>query len=233
MAAGQTSEEDVQGVGGLDAQYGALGTGHAQIGDETGALGQDLAVGGGDVGVGAPDALGLAVQIPCHGALLAGGLGMEVQQSDVILPLAAVQKVGGHSEGVVQIGVELDAAHEVHHRDAHTLALEDVEAAAGEPAGVVVGAQESWLLLHVLGDLDAVPGVVAQGDGVGPGVKEPLGLTGQDAHAGAVFSVDHGEMDVVRRLQLAQAAGEDVLSAFAHHVAHGENVEKHDENSPL
>ena len=134
-----------------------------------------------------------AVQVPAHGPLLAGGLGVEVHQQQVIASPA--DKVVGRLEGAVQVGVQVHPAHDVQHAQPQPLTGIDPKAPAGHPAGIVGGAEDALLLVQIGADLDAVPGVVAQGDDIGPGLQDAPGLGGGDAHAGGVLSVDHGKVD--------------------------------------
>ena len=120
------------------------------------------------MGVGPPHRRRPAVQVPAHGPLLAGGLGVEVHQSQVI-PLPAEQEVG-RLEGAVQVGVQVHPAHQVHHQDVQPLAPVHPGPPARDPAGVVGGAEDARLLVQKSPDLDAVPGVVAQGNHVRPGL---------------------------------------------------------------
>ena len=226
---GQSTQEQVEGELRLDAQDGQPGARHAQIGEEPGALGEDLSVRRGDVGVGAPDCLDPSVQVPGHGPLLAGGLGVEVHQDHVaLLHILPPQDQVGLLEGTVQIGIELQPAHQVDDRDLQALgAVIDPKAPAGYPAGEVGRAEDIPVLLQKVGDLDAVPGVVAQSNHVRPCVVEAAGLSGGDAHHRRVLPVDHGKVDVLRLFQLPQAAGQDILAPLAAHVAYRKYIQQH------
>src|SRR5699024_9532002 len=167
------------------------------------------------------------VQVPAHGPLLAGGLGVEVHQHHVGALHALEHPVGG-GEGVFKVAVHLAPADEVDDPDAHPLwAVVHPPAPAGHPAGVVGGTEGVAVALQEVGDLDAVPGVVAQGDHVGPGVEDLPGLPGQNAHAGGVLPVDHGEVDVLELFQLPQVAAQVFHPGIPHHVAHGQYVQYH------
>lgn len=63
--------------------------------------------------------------------------------------------------------------------------------------------------------------MVAQGDDVGPGVQNELGLLGGDAHPGGVLPVHHGEVHVFELLEGAQVVAEVVEAPLAHNIAHG------------
>ena len=216
---GQPPQKEIQGVLRLDAQHGVDGAGHPQVGDEAGAAGEHPAVRRGNVGVGAPDRRRPAVQVPAHGPLFAGGLGMEIHQHQVKAPTAPVE-IGGF-KGAVQVGVQVHTAHDVQHRQPQALALVDAKAPPGHPAGVVGGTEDAVLLVQEGPDLNAVPGVVAQGDNIRPGLQHPPGLGGGDADSGGVFPVYHGEMRPGLLPQFGQTAGQNVLSALAHYIADG------------
>ena len=89
--------------------------------------------------------------------------------------------------------------------------------------GVIQRAQDIGLLVQIIADLPVGKGVVAQGDHVGPGVKDLLRLAGGDApaHGRGVFAVDHGEVGAHLLFQRAKAAVQDVHPGVAHHVADG------------
>lgn len=75
---------------------------------------------------------------------------------------------------------------------------------AGELLGKVGRAQQVTAVVQIVDDLHLTPGVVAQGHYIGPGVKDLLHLVGQYADTGSVLAIDHGEMDAVLPLDLAQ-----------------------------
>ena len=197
--------------------------GHAQIGDKAQPFGKDLAVGGGHMGVGPPEGLGHPVQMPGQGALFAGGLGVEVHQDHV--GLRALQNPPGGGKGVVGVAVQLTPADEVEHPDPQPPGpLVHAPAAAGHGRGKIGGAEDVGIFVQVTGDLEPVPGVIAQRDHIGPGGEDVVGLPGEDAHPGGVFPVDHGKVDVVLPPELPQAAGEQVQTGLPHHVAHRQNT---------
>ena len=69
--------------------------GHADVGDVGGAARQHPGVGGGHVGVGAEDGRDAAVEVPAHRHLLAGHLGVEVDEERVGVAVEPVeQRVG-------------------------------------------------------------------------------------------------------------------------------------------
>ena len=182
------------------------------------------------MGVGPPHGLDPAVQIIAHGPLFAGGLGVEVHQLDV--GVQAPEAVVGHGEGIVRVGVHLAPADEVQNPHPQPAGgLVDPQPPAGDPAAVVGGPEQPGHIVQQVLDLDAVPGVVAQGDDVGPRLVDGLGLPGQDAQAGGVFPVDHSEVDLMKPLQGAQVVEEELQSLLSHHVAHGQHIEDHTQSS--
>ena len=123
--------------------------------------------------------------------------------------------------------VQAAPADEAHHPDLGMAALIDPPPPARSPAGEVGGPQEVRVLLQPPGDLLPAEGVVAQGDHVGPGGVELIHLPGEDARAGGVLPVDHGEMDVLELLQPTQGFGQMVQSLLPHHVAYGQDAIDH------
>ena len=63
--------------------------GHAHIGDEGGAARQNALIGGGHVRVRADDGRDASVEIPAHGLLLAGGLGVNIHDDHFDVPAEA------------------------------------------------------------------------------------------------------------------------------------------------
>ena len=226
------AEKAGDGIFRLHPQDGQGGAGHAQVGDKARAPGQNLGVGGGHMGVGSPHGLDPAVQIPPHGPLLTGGLGVEVHKHQVGLHLR--QNPVGGVEGGVQVGIQLKPAHEVHHPQPQPLGpLIDPKAPAGEVGGKVGRPQDVGAVLQIVLDLQLVPGVVAQGDHIRPGVKNLLRVLGQQAQTGGVLPVDHGEVDVIFLLQGPQAAAQAVQAPLGHHIPHGKYIQQHGKVPPL
>ena len=99
-ADGEMAAHLLDGQLGLDAENGADGAGHAEIGDVGGPVFEELFVGGLDVGMGAEDGGDAAVEGIGEAFLLAGGLGVEIDEGDFGKPLGE-DGVGG-VEGIVE-----------------------------------------------------------------------------------------------------------------------------------
>ena len=52
-------------------------------------------------------------------------------------------------------------------------------------------------------------------------------MLGQQAQAGGVFAVDHGEVNIVFLFQPAQVPVQTVQPALGHHIAHSQEVKQH------
>ena len=182
------------------------------------------------MGMGPPHRLHLAVQIPCHGPLFAGCLSVKIHQ-DHVAALQLPQNGIGHLEGAVQVGIQLHPAHEIDHSHGQPPAFIYAEAPARDPPGIVGRAEYVGVFVQEVPDLDAVPGVVAQGDHVRPGVKHPPGLCGRNAHAGSIFPVYHRKVDVQPVLHFPQAAAQNALPALAYNIAHGQYPQFHNGSS--
>ena len=178
--------------------------------------------------MGAPHGLGAAVQIPGHGPLFAGGLGVEVHEHHVCVLALSGEDAVGLLEGGGEVAVQLKAAHEIQHADAKPLgAFKHTEAPAGEIGGEVGRAQDIGALVQVIRDLEPAPGVVAQGDDIGSGVENFIGVAGQQAQPGGVFAVDDGEVDVVFFFQSPEVVVQAVKPPLRHHVPDGKDVQQH------
>ena len=56
-------------------------------------------------------------------------------------------------------------------------------------------------------------------------VEDLVGVAGQQAQAGSVFPVDHGEVDVMLPLKLGKAAIQKIKTGLGDHIPHGEYVQ--------
>ena len=177
------------------------------------------------MGVGAPQGRHPAVQVVTQGQLFAGGLGVEVHQGEI--RLAFCQQGVRRGKGVVCFPVQPAAANEVHHPHPDSAQVENLAAVARRPPRVVGGAQQPGNVVQQLPELHFPEGVVAQSDGVGPGVVDAPGLLRRHAHAGGVFAVDYGEGDIFQLLQGAQVLFQVPQARLPHHVAHRQNVILH------
>ncbi|MPM16535.1 hypothetical protein SDC9_62916 [bioreactor metagenome] len=75
--------------------------------------------------------------------------------------------------------------------------------------------------------------MIAQGDHVRPRVEDRLRLAGEDADAGGVFPVYHGEMDILKALELPQMAAQIINTRLGADIPHGENLDDWHGNSPF
>ena len=150
---------------------------HAGIGHEGGAAGQDAGIGGRHMGMGPDDQARLAVEMIGEGLLLAGRLGMDVDQDGIRRLAEAVlrQTLDGDGEGIVE-GIHEQAAHDIHHHDALAVArLEQPDAAAGRAGGKILRAQQSGMAVDELGRVLLVPDMIAGRDDIDAGAVELAG----------------------------------------------------------
>src|SRR6266513_342819 len=85
---------------------------HAHVSHVGSALRQDPGVGRGNVGVGTHHSARPAVEVPAHGGLLRGRLGVHVTEDDPDVGVRSEDRVGGPKR-IVE-GVQEDAADQVH-----------------------------------------------------------------------------------------------------------------------
>ena len=114
------------------------------------------------MGVGAPHGADAAIQIVAQRQLLAGGLGVEVQQGKGgLVPLQLPQQLVGGGKGVGGLPVQVAPADQGHHGDAEGPAVVHAAAPPRHPAGEVGGPQDVAVILQIVGDLHPAKGVVA------------------------------------------------------------------------
>ena len=124
-----------------------------------------------------------------------------------------------------------DAPLEDDDRHGSGLAVEHAPAPAGGQRRVVRGPQEIGAVLHHGDDGALAEGVVAQGDEVGAGLEQVVGLLGVDADVGGVLAVDDAEIGAVGAFQPPQPPAQVVRAAGGHHVADGQDLELHGRTS--
>lgn len=227
---GHPGEEAVEDQLRFDADDGVVRAGHADVGNVGGSSGQHAGVGGGDVGVGSEDGGDAPVEIPAEGALLAGGLGVDVEQDDLRGQLA--DQLVGLAEGVVAGGHE-DASLKVEDGvllARGKLALVDAEAWCAD--GIVGGAKDAAAALvrvggdgHVLEDLALVPDVVSGGDDMSAEIEDLFGERRGNAEAArGVFAIDDKKVDGMSFEQVREVLAYDVAAGRAEDVADEEDI---------
>lgn len=151
---------------------------------------------------------------------------MEVHQGDVRLILG--ENFIHLEKGIVKVGVHLTPADQVHHTDAQApRTVKDSPAPAKGPAGIVGRADQVAAVVHIGRDLLFIPGVIAHCDYICSGGEDFLCLTGEQAVAGGIFSVDYGEVYLMELAKRRQMAMKELHTTVAHHVSHGQNTQLH------
>ncbi len=179
-------------------------------------------VGGGHVRMRADHEARAAVTVMAHRLLLAGRLGMDVDDDGVGgIPERAGGKLAlQRGEGVVE-RVHEQAAHDVDDEDAGAVArLDERRAAAGRAGGKIDRTQQLRRALNEDQRLLLVPGMIAAGHRVGAGIDELLvDRLGDAEAAGRVFTVDGDEVELPVPHQPRQPLQHCRTPAAADHVA--------------
>lgn len=172
--------------------------------------------------MGADDEAGAAVDEMAEALLLAGRLGMEIEDDRVglLLQRARVEDDLRRFEGVVEFRMHEDPAHDVGNE--HTRAVPGIEkagAAAGRALGIVGGTQELIVAAGKSDSLLLVPDVIACRHHIGAGIDRfQKDILGDAEAAGGVLAVDDDEIE----LEVGNQAGEAVpyrrASRLADHV---------------
>ena len=183
---------------------------------------QNARVGGGRMRMGAHAKADAAVDEMAERLLLAGRLGVKVDDRGVA---ARSQRTGREfvfdsRERIVE-RIHEDAAHHVH--DQHFPAvgrLYQIRASPGRALGVVGGADQPRLALDEDQRFLLVEGVVAQRDRIGPrGEEIPADRLGDAESARCVLAVDDHEIELPTRPQVRQMLQQHGASRPPHDVA--------------
>src|SRR6266568_1912287 len=200
------------------------GADHADVGHVRRPARQDAAVRGGDVRVGAHHGARPAVQVPTHGGLLRGGLGVHVAEHDLYVWVGGKDLIGG-AERVVQ-WVEEDPADEVHDQDLVPRGVDDAPALARRRRRIVRGTQHVMQARQLAQELLLGEDVVAGGDHVRAGALE-LGrdLRGQAEAAGRVLAVEHRQVRAQPFLEARQDRLHPVAAGMADDIRDEEDAQ--------
>ena len=126
---------------GLDAKHGVNRAGHAEVGKVRGAVRKNLLVGGLNMSMGSDNGGNAAVKVVSDTFLLAGRLGMEVDDGD--FRQARSKNAVRSIEGIVE-RLHIDDAHEIDDADLHAAHVIDEEPAARRAVGEIGGAQKRF-----------------------------------------------------------------------------------------
>ena len=220
----QAGEEALQDDVRLDADHRIVGPGHAAIGLVGRAARQDARVGGGHVGVRADHRGNAAVQVPAHGDLLAGDLGVKIDEPHLDRRVELGQDLVGLAERAIG-GRHVGAALQIDHGALHAVARAQHDHAAARRVGVVGRPQQPRLAVQVIVELALVPDVIAGGEHIQPHGEQLFGDGRSDAEAaGGVLRVGDGQVDVVGLDDVLQVVGDNPASRRGENIADKENV---------
>ena len=157
-----------------------------------------------------------------HGHLLAGRLGVDVDDDGVDGGADAVilQRLFRRRKRVVERIHEQPPHHLHHHHPAAAGGGINVGAETGRPLRIVERTEQARVFGDVADGLPPVPDVVAGGDGVGAGlVERPADLLGDAEAVGGVLAVDEDEIEAEALSQLGQPLAHDVAAGAADDIA--------------
>jgi len=208
----------------LDADDAAARAGHADVGDVGRPAWKDAPVGCRDVRVGADDGRHAAIEVPAHGDLLAGRLGVHVDEHVVGLAAQLLQDLVDLQKRHAARAQE-DVAAEIDHPEPHAVVLDHDPAAPWLGAQVVRRPDDRVGSVQVRVDVTTMERVIAQRDDVRPGGEQLVGDLRRDAEpARGVLRVDHEERRFVVGTQLRQEAEQRAATEPADHIAHEEDL---------
>ena len=182
---------------------------HAGIGQVGRAAGEDAVVGGRHMGVRADDDADAAVDEMRHRLLLAGRLGVEVDEDGVAAwPERAGRDLAARSRRRDRRELHEHAAHDVDDQHAAPLRASIERGAAPRRAGgILAGRISAVLALDEDQRLALVPGMVAERHGIGAGIEQLVADRLGDAEAaGGVLAVDDDAIEVPAGAEGGQVA---------------------------
>ena len=106
------------------------------------------------------------------------------------------------------------------------------DAAAGALGAVICRAEDARALGQIGLELRACPGVVAEGDHVGPGAEDHVRLPGRDADDVGVLAVYDGEGDVIFLLEGLEPLFQTVETRLPADISHRQYFHDHGKALP-
>jgi hypothetical protein len=184
----------------VDADHGMIRAGHTHIGLIRRAIRQNARVRGRDVRVRADHRGNPAVQIPAHGHLLAGQLGVKIYETDFRAGRQILQNLIGLAKGTIGLR-HVGAALQIDNRAVDpVLRFDHHHAASGEFLDVVAGTQQPRLAGKIIVNFALIPDVVAAGEDVQPVAEQFIGKRRSNAEASrGILGVGDGEIDFFSR----------------------------------
>ena len=216
---GQHEAETVDDVLATRAENAVSGSAHAKIGDVSRAPWQDLLVRRGNVGVGAEHHVDSAVEIIPQSQLFAGGLGVDIQNRQIVVaffPLEnAIHRIKGAGERL-----QINSSRHVDAKQTEAFDLCDHVSRAGCLRRIVGGADDPLLVLQDRIDIPHAKAMVAKGDDVDTGIQKGVGVTGaKPLDLGGVLAVRDDKIDFFSVSDLPQVLLQVVDRGISYNVS--------------
>ena len=192
--------------------------------------GKHAQIGGRRVGVGADHEARAAIAEKAERLLLAGRLGMDVDDDGVggLAQRARHQLAVGGGERIVE-RIHENAAHGIDHQHARAvLGLDHRRATARRAGGIIDRPDQFWRPLDENQRLLLVPGMIAERDRIGTSLDQLAIDRLRDAEtAGRVLAIDHDQIELPFLDEPGQALNDHSPPAAADDVADEENAHTH------
>ncbi len=155
--------------------------------------------------------------------LLAGRLRVKIENDRVrlLLQRAGRQNALRRAEGIIELGMHEDAAHDVGNQHTRAIAgIEQAGALAGRALRVIGGTQELVVALAEGHRLLLVPDMVAGGDDIRAGIDRfQIDVFGNPEAASGVLAIDDDEIQFQVGDQPRQFFPDGRASGLAHHIS--------------
>jgi len=164
------------------------------------------------------------VQVPAHRHLLAGQLGVEVDDEGIGRPGERFEQLVDRRERVA-LDLQVHLTAQVDHRHSHSRCLDDGVAAAGIRRWKIGGADDPPLGVQIRIHLTVAVGVVAERDHVDPCLEDRLGrVRGYADAAGCVLAVRDDEIRHPLRPELRHRRRQALSAGLADDIPYEEEA---------
>lgn len=208
----------------IDADHAAVRSGHSAIGLIGRAAREHARIRRGNVSVRADHRGHASIEIPTHRNLLAGDLGVKVQEADLDGSIKFAQNTIRGAKRAIDRG-HVSAALKVQYGAFYAIPGADCNDSFARPLGVIPRSQEARLPVEVIENVAFVPNVIPGGEDVNAEFEEVFGDRGRDAEsAGRVFAVRDDEIDRFRLYNVFQMIGYNAAPRRSEYISDEENV---------
>ena len=129
------------------------------------------------MGVGAENDIYFVTKVVSQGDFFAGGLGVNVQNSQIVVSLFCKENFPAGLKGAGQGQIfHADSAHHIQNQNVFSVVGQDAGAFSGILSRIIAGAQKGGRFVQHPVNTALAKGMIASGDDISPGFKKQLGV---------------------------------------------------------